>query len=165
MTKKPLINHKFDQIDNAERPRHVAPGGRSWCWERPQVVAVGHRSRLVRRSQIDTTRATSGYRCGEVALGAGATSPCLSRRSLRSVNGERPQGLALVRSLRSVNGERPRGLTLVRSLRSVNGERVHGVAPVGSLPCTARPMITLITSFELQMHPNVPKNSMWYSNT
>ncbi|KAF2593021.1 hypothetical protein F2Q70_00045568 [Brassica cretica] len=34
-----------------------------------------------------------------------------------------------------------------------------------SLPCIARPMITLITSFELQMHPNVSKNSMWYSNT
>ncbi|KAF2535339.1 hypothetical protein F2Q68_00020343 [Brassica cretica] len=142
MTKKPLINHKFDQIDDAEQPRHVAPGGRSGCWERPQVVAVG------RRSQIDTTRATSGCHCGEVALGAGATSPCLSRRSLRSVNGERPRGLALV-----------------RSLRSVNGERVHGVAPVGSLQCTARLMITLITSFELQTHPNVPKNSMWYSNT
>ncbi|KAF3498170.1 hypothetical protein DY000_02054438 [Brassica cretica] len=97
MTKKPLINHKFDQIDDAERPRHVAPGGRSGCWERPQVVAVGRRSRLVRRYQIDTTRATSGCRCGEVALGAGATSR--SRRSLRSVNGERPRGLALVRSL------------------------------------------------------------------
>ncbi|KAF2582430.1 hypothetical protein F2Q68_00004547 [Brassica cretica] len=39
-------------------------------------------------------------------------------------------------------------------------QRVHGVAPVGSLPCTARPMITFITSFELQMHPNVSKNSM-----
>ncbi|KAF2565899.1 hypothetical protein F2Q68_00027506 [Brassica cretica] len=43
--------------------------------------------------------------------------------------------------------------------------RLHGVAPVRSLPCTARPMITFITSFELQMHPNVSKNSMWYSNT
>ncbi|KAF2610624.1 hypothetical protein F2Q70_00013015 [Brassica cretica] len=39
-------------------------------------------------------------------------------------------------------------------------QRVHGVAPVGSLPCTTRPMITLITSFELQTHP-IPKNSMW----
>ncbi|KAF3501166.1 hypothetical protein F2Q69_00041855 [Brassica cretica] len=68
MTKKPLINHKFDQIDDAQRPQHVTPGGRSGCWERPQVVAVGRRSRLVRRSQIDTTRATSGCRCGEVAL-------------------------------------------------------------------------------------------------
>ncbi|KAF2596103.1 hypothetical protein F2Q68_00012442 [Brassica cretica] len=44
-------------------------------------------------------------------------------------------------------------------------QRLHGVAPVRSLPCTARPMITFITSFELQMHPNVSKNSMWYSNT
>ncbi|KAF2618305.1 hypothetical protein F2Q68_00039689 [Brassica cretica] len=56
----------------------------------------GGRSRLVRRSQIDTTRATSGCRCGEVALGAGATSPCRSRRSLRSVDGERVHGVAPV---------------------------------------------------------------------
>ncbi|KAF3517840.1 hypothetical protein DY000_02063175 [Brassica cretica] len=39
-------------------------------------------------------------------------------------------------------------------------QRLHGVAPVRSLPCTARPMTTFITSFELQMHPNVFKNSM-----
>ncbi|KAF3551323.1 hypothetical protein DY000_02000135 [Brassica cretica] len=39
--------------------------------------------------------------------------------------------------------------------------RLHGVAPVRSLPCTAHPMITFITSFELQMHPNVSKNFMW----
>ncbi|WZZ89448.1 hypothetical protein YC2023_118027 [Brassica napus] len=58
---------------------------------------------------------------------------------------------------------------LAVSLRSSRSERVsqrlHGVAPVRSLPCTASPMITFITSFELQMHPNVSKNSMWYSNT
>ncbi|KAF3554234.1 hypothetical protein F2Q69_00010974 [Brassica cretica] len=39
----------FDQIIEAQRPRHVAPEGRSGCWERPQVVAVGRRSRLVLR--------------------------------------------------------------------------------------------------------------------
>ncbi|KAF2593246.1 hypothetical protein F2Q70_00042602 [Brassica cretica] len=133
MTKKPLINHKFDQIDDAQRPRHVAPGGPSGCWERPQVVAVGRRSRLVRRSQIDTIRATSGFRCGEVAL----------ERKWRATSCCRSGKVAL------------RG----------RAERVYGVAPVGSLPCTARPMITLITSFELHTHPNVPKNSMWYSNT
>ncbi|KAF3523899.1 hypothetical protein F2Q69_00049913 [Brassica cretica] len=44
-------------------------------------------------------------------------------------------------------------------------QRLHSAAPVRSLSCTARPMITFITSFELQMHPNVFKNSMWYSNT
>ncbi|KAF3578838.1 hypothetical protein DY000_02032154 [Brassica cretica] len=44
-------------------------------------------------------------------------------------------------------------------------ERLDGVAPDWSLPCAARPMITLNTSFELQMHPNVSKNSIWYSNT
>ncbi|KAF3601393.1 hypothetical protein F2Q69_00035423 [Brassica cretica] len=58
---------------------------------------------------------------------------------------------------------------LAVSLRSSHSERVsqrlHGVAPVRSLPCTARPMITLITSFELQMHPNVSKNSMWRAAT
>ncbi|KAL0753051.1 hypothetical protein Bca101_090719 [Brassica carinata] len=58
---------------------------------------------------------------------------------------------------------------LAVSLRSSRSEgvsqRLHGVAPVRSLPCTARPMITFIISFELQMHPNVSKNSMWYSNT
>ncbi|KAG5385127.1 hypothetical protein IGI04_036597 [Brassica rapa subsp. trilocularis] len=32
-------------------------------------------------------------------------------------------------------------------------------------PGSARPKTTLITSFELQMHPNVSRNSMWYSNT
>uniref|UniRef100_A0A0D3E7F9 Uncharacterized protein n=1 Tax=Brassica oleracea var. oleracea TaxID=109376 RepID=A0A0D3E7F9_BRAOL len=105
MTKKPLINQKFDQIDDAQRPRHVAPGGRSGCWERPQEVALKRK-----------WRETSCCRSGKVAL---------------------------------------RG----------RAHRVHGVAPVGSLPCTARPMITLITSFERQTYPNVPKNSMWYSNT
>ncbi|KAF3542255.1 hypothetical protein DY000_02007349 [Brassica cretica] len=58
---------------------------------------------------------------------------------------------------------------LTASLRSSRSERVsqrlHGVAPVRSLPCTARPMITFFTSFELQMYPNVSNNSMWYSNT
>ncbi|KAF3524474.1 hypothetical protein F2Q69_00050616 [Brassica cretica] len=43
--------------------------------------------------------------------------------------------------------------------------RLHGVAPVRSLWCGARPLIVLNTSFELQMHPNASKNSMWYSNT
>ena len=85
MTKRPLINHKFDQIIEAQRPRHVTPGGRSGCWERPQVVAVGRRSQLVCRSQIDTTRATSGCRCGDLAL--------------ESTQPERPQGVAVVTSL------------------------------------------------------------------
>ncbi|KAF3579290.1 hypothetical protein DY000_02032519 [Brassica cretica] len=31
--------------------------------------------------------------------------------------------------------------------------------------CAVRPLIALNTSFELQMYPNVSKNSMWYSNT
>ncbi|KAF2575423.1 hypothetical protein F2Q70_00001029 [Brassica cretica] len=44
-------------------------------------------------------------------------------------------------------------------------QRLHGVAPVRSLWCAARPLIALNTSFELQMRPNVSRNSMWYSNT
>ncbi|KAF3508934.1 hypothetical protein F2Q69_00019582 [Brassica cretica] len=54
-------------------------------------------------------------------------------------------------------------LRLSRSKRV--SQRLHSVAPVRSLSCTARPMITFFTSFELQMHPNVSKNSTWYSNT
>ncbi|KAF2568477.1 hypothetical protein F2Q70_00028628 [Brassica cretica] len=44
-------------------------------------------------------------------------------------------------------------------------QRLHGIALVRSLWCAARPLIALNISFELQMHPNVSKNSMWYSNT
>ncbi|KAF3584054.1 hypothetical protein F2Q69_00028057 [Brassica cretica] len=52
-------------------------------------------------------------------------------------------------------------------------QRLHVVAP-GSrsrqslqavAPGSALPKITLITSLELQMYPNVSRNSMWYSNT
>ncbi|KAF3609355.1 hypothetical protein DY000_02046817 [Brassica cretica] len=42
-------------------------------------------------------------------------------------------------------------------------QRLHGVAPVRLLWCAARPLITLNTSFELQMHPNASRNSMWCS--
>ncbi|KAF2607510.1 hypothetical protein F2Q68_00045379 [Brassica cretica] len=53
MTKRPLINHKFDQIIEAQRPRHVAPGGRSGCWDRPQVVAARRRSESIFALQND----------------------------------------------------------------------------------------------------------------
>ncbi|KAG5406843.1 hypothetical protein IGI04_012962 [Brassica rapa subsp. trilocularis] len=39
-------------------------------------------------------------------------------------------------------------------------QRLHRVAAVRSLRWVARPLITLNTSFELQMHPNVSNNSM-----
>ncbi|KAF3529450.1 hypothetical protein DY000_02043770 [Brassica cretica] len=61
-----------------------------------------------------------------------------------------------------------RATSLRRSVKVAPGcvpQRLHGVAPVRSLWCAVRPLIALNTSFELQMYPNVSKNSMWYSNT
>ncbi|KAF3574486.1 hypothetical protein F2Q69_00059784 [Brassica cretica] len=57
------------------------------------------------------------------------------------------------------------GVSLWPSRSEGVSQRLRVVAPVRSLPCIARQMITFITSFELEMHPNVSKNSMWYSNT
>ncbi|KAF3516410.1 hypothetical protein DY000_02061884 [Brassica cretica] len=127
--------------DLLERQGEVAPAPRSTSPQRhPEVARVYVDLRETNKpgatSHSDHLRSLPAPKASDVprslrvvylvALGAGVTSPCRSRRSLRSVNGERPRGLA----------------------------------PVGSLTCTARPMITLITSFELQTHSNVPKNSM-----
>ncbi|KAF3552629.1 hypothetical protein DY000_02007637 [Brassica cretica] len=57
------------------------------------------------------------------------------------------------------------GVSLWPSRSEGVSQRLRAVSPVRSLPCTARPMITFITSFELQMYPNVSNNSMWYSIT
>ncbi|KAF3558329.1 hypothetical protein F2Q69_00016253 [Brassica cretica] len=57
------------------------------------------------------------------------------------------------------------GVSLWPSRSEGESQRLHGVASVRSLTCTARPMITFITSFELQMHPNVSKNFMWLTFT
>ncbi|KAF3508845.1 hypothetical protein F2Q69_00007616 [Brassica cretica] len=142
MTKRPLSRNEFEQTKGAQRPPVVAPGGRSRLREPPVGVAARRRS-----------------------------------GSLRVALRERPRCVAPVTSLRVALRERPRCVAPVTSLRAMEtratlgcrserlSQRLHGVAPVRSLLCTARPMITFITSFELQMLPNVSKNSMWYSNT
>ncbi|KAF2568909.1 hypothetical protein F2Q68_00026372 [Brassica cretica] len=87
-----------------------------------------------------------------------------SRSGLR----ERPQWVALRgrSGLRFVSSRHGNASDLGASLWQVALRgRLHGVAPVRSLWCAARPLIALNTSFELQMHPNASKNSMWYSNT
>ncbi|KAF2532744.1 hypothetical protein F2Q70_00032418 [Brassica cretica] len=116
MTKRPLNKHKFEQRNDAQRPRVVAPTHRSGFRERLGVVALGGRSGSIFVSPRD-----------------------------KNAN--------------------DRGMSLWPSRSEGVSQRLHGVAPVRSLSCTARPMITFITYFELQMHPNVSKNSMWYSNT
>ncbi|KAF2587925.1 hypothetical protein F2Q70_00038600 [Brassica cretica] len=59
---------------------------------------------------------------------------------------------------------RVRLLRIVSRLKVAPGcvpQRLHGVAPVRSFWCAARPLIALNTSFELQMHPNASKNSIY----
>ncbi|KAF3533141.1 hypothetical protein DY000_02040030 [Brassica cretica] len=98
----------------------------------------------------------------------GAQRPPVVAPGDRSRLRERPGGVAARRRSGS-----PFASDLAVSLRSRRSgslwpsrservsQRLHGVAPVRSLPRTARPMITFITSFELQMRPNVSKNFMW----
>ncbi|KAF2592912.1 hypothetical protein F2Q70_00043523 [Brassica cretica] len=80
---------------------------------------------------------------------------------------ERPYGVAAERRCKvalvppSDGNASDIGMSLWPSRSERVSQRLHGVTPVRSLPCTARPMITFITFFELQMHPNVSKNSMW----
>ncbi|KAF3561989.1 hypothetical protein DY000_02012169 [Brassica cretica] len=81
--------------------------------------------------------------------------------SLRVALRERPRCIAPVTSLRVAGDASDIGVSLWPSRSERVSQGFHVVAPVRSLPCTARPMITFITSFELQMHPNVSKNSMW----
>ncbi|KAF3591310.1 hypothetical protein DY000_02023802 [Brassica cretica] len=84
---------------------------------------------------------------------------------------ERPYGVAAERRCKvalvppSDENASDIGVSLWPSRSEGVSQRLRVVAPVRSLPCIARPMITFITSFELQMHSNVSKNSMSYSNT
>ncbi|KAF3586690.1 hypothetical protein F2Q69_00027885 [Brassica cretica] len=80
---------------------------------------------------------------------------------IQSYTDRRPEALASIdrRNNKSTDIHRQ------TSVDNHSGQRLHGVAPVRSLWCAARPLIALNTSFELQMHPNASKNSMWYSNT
>ncbi|KAL0760620.1 hypothetical protein Bca101_076770 [Brassica carinata] len=94
----------------------------------------------------------------EVEQTKGAQRPPVVTPRGRSRLRERPGGVAARRRSGSLSRS---GQVALKGL----SQRLHGVTPVSSLPCTALPMITFITSFELQMHPNVSKNSMWYSNT
>ncbi|KAG5383267.1 hypothetical protein IGI04_034737 [Brassica rapa subsp. trilocularis] len=143
MTKRPLRKHEFEQIGDAQRPRQVAPARRSGLRERPRWVAARGRCERSLRERFRVSENQNGERLLPVALvrslqASGATSARRSGRSLR---------VALDESLRDVVHS-----DLMPSLREV-------------APGSARPKTTLITSFELQMHPNVSRNSMWYSNT
>ncbi|KAF3609758.1 hypothetical protein DY000_02047455 [Brassica cretica] len=136
MTKRPLSKHEVEQTKGAQRPPVVAPRGRSRLRERPGGVAARHRSGSLSCLRAMKTRATSPRRSGKVAF----VPP--SDENASDI-----------------------GVSLWPSRSEGVSQRLHGVAPVRSLPCTAHPMITFITSFELQMHQIVSKNSMWYSNT
>ncbi|KAG5388539.1 hypothetical protein IGI04_030080 [Brassica rapa subsp. trilocularis] len=68
MTKRPLINHKFAQIGDAQRPRHVAPTGRSGLQERLKRVALRGRSSSILCRQTIEKRATLECRSSKVAL-------------------------------------------------------------------------------------------------
>ncbi|KAF3553958.1 hypothetical protein F2Q69_00012172 [Brassica cretica] len=140
MTKRPLSRNESEQTEGAQRPPVVAPGGRSRLRERPGGVAARRRS----------LRATSLCHSGHVAPGRSSQATSLCR------SGHVAPGDGDASDI---------GVSLCPSRSERVSQRLHGVAPVRSLPCTARPMITFIISFELQMHPNVSKNSMWYSNT
>ncbi|KAF3487266.1 hypothetical protein F2Q69_00053530 [Brassica cretica] len=140
MTKRPLSRNEFEQTEGAQRPPVVALRGRSRLRERPGGVAARRRSGSLFASDLT-----------------------VSLRSRRSQL-ERPYGqVALVPP--SDGDASDIGVSLWPSHSERVSQRLHGVAPVRSLPCTARPMIIFITSFELQMNPNVSMNAMWYSNT
>ncbi|KAF2567754.1 hypothetical protein F2Q68_00024592 [Brassica cretica] len=147
MTKRPLSRNEFEQTEGAQRPPVVAPRGRSRLRERPGGVAARRRSGSLFASDL-----------------------AVSLRSRRSQL-ERPYGVAPERRCKvalvppSDGDASDIGVSLWPSRSERVSQRLHGVAPVRSLSCTARPMITFITSFGLQMHPNVSKNSMWYFNT
>ncbi|KAF3498952.1 hypothetical protein DY000_02053287 [Brassica cretica] len=134
MTKRPLSRNEFEQTEDAQRPPVVALRGRSRLRERPGGVAARRRSGSLFTSNL-----------------------AVSLRSRRSQL-ERPYGVALVPP--SDGDASGIGVSLWPSRSKRVSQRLHGVTPVRSLPCTARPMITFITSFELQMHPNVSKNYM-----
>ena len=96
-----------------------------------------------------------------------AQRPRVVAPARRSGFRERPKGVALAPVLSSVSSKERATLGCRSNEVALRGkaQRLYGIAPVRSLQYAARPMITLNTSFELQMHPNVSKNSMWYSNT
>ncbi|KAF2569342.1 hypothetical protein F2Q68_00025652 [Brassica cretica] len=147
MTKRPLSKHEVEQTKGAQRPLVVAPRDRSRLRERPGGVAARRRSGSLFVSYL-----------------------AVSLRSRRSQL-ERPYGVAAERRCKvalvppSDENASDIRVSLWPSRSKGVSQRLRAVAPVRSLSCTARPMITFITSFELQMHPNVSKNSMWYSNT
>ncbi|KAF2592700.1 hypothetical protein F2Q70_00044093 [Brassica cretica] len=136
-----------DELSKANRRRAATSSSCSRFRERPGGVAARRRSGSLFASDL------------AVSL--------LSRRSQL----ERPYGVAPERRCKvalvppSDGDASDIGVLLWPSRSKRVSQRLHSFAPVRSLPCTARPMITFITSFELQMHPNVSKNSMWYSNT
>ncbi|KAF3487755.1 hypothetical protein F2Q69_00054589 [Brassica cretica] len=108
------------------------------------------------------TRATSERRSGKsfwegcLAIETRATSPYHSRKvAMGGVSHDR-NASDLSMSLWPGRS----GMCVIATSCSRSGKSLQEVAP-GS----ARPKITLITSLELQMHPNVSRNSMWYSNT
>ncbi|KAF2597920.1 hypothetical protein F2Q68_00008951 [Brassica cretica] len=149
MTKRPLSKHEVEQTKGAQRPPVVAPRGRSRSRlrERPAGVAARRRSGSLFASYL-----------------------AVSLRSRRSQL-KRPYGVAAERHCKvalvppSDENASDIGVSLWPSCSEGVSQRLRAVTPVRSLPCTASPMITFITSFELQMHPNVSKNFMWYSNT
>nr|VDD00039.1 unnamed protein product [Brassica oleracea] len=140
-------SNSFLGLDPLDRPPVVAPRGRSRLRERPGGVAARRRSGSLFASYL-----------------------VVSLRSRHSQL-ERPYGVAAERRCKvalvppSDENASDIGVSLWPSHSEGVSQRLHGVALVRSFPCTARPMINFITSFELQMHPNVSKNSMWYSNT
>ncbi|KAF2543220.1 hypothetical protein F2Q68_00029898 [Brassica cretica] len=159
MTKRPLSKHEVEQTKGAQRPPVVAPRGRSKLRERPGGVAARRRSGSLFASYLAAS--LRSRRSGSLF----ASYMAASLRSRRSQM-ERPYGVAGERRCKvalvppSDENASDIGVSLWPSRSEGVSHRLHGIAPVRSLSCTARPMITFITSFELQMHPNVSKNSM-----
>ncbi|KAG5416519.1 hypothetical protein IGI04_004086 [Brassica rapa subsp. trilocularis] len=134
-----LLSSKCTQMSpetpcDTQRPRLVALTSRSRLRERPRWVAARGRSEAISCLR-EKWRETSPCRSGKVAPSFGSDfSTSLWKVAPRSE-------FALDESLRDVVQS-----DLMPSLREV-------------APGSARPKTTLVTSFELQMHPNVSRNS------